>query len=929
VMESGKEEEEEGGQRHVKLMDVVEQWPRVMLAVFAALPLVFSGLGMSRIELNDLQGWNVRNSRSSISFDSFVAALEEVDSVQETHGSAGIAVERSVESDLFFDLYFVSERDMLLHPEDLFFVRDFEREVLESEEMQQICLAQGAVCAPPVSVTAYLPENASDFDVMVFSSSLLPDFQTGRFSLSASSGLADALGPADLEIFYIRARIRLGLPLEGFADENDRPDQQQDLQRESLQQILVDFVIPRRNDAEFVQVFGDFPDITSFFAFRTLASDAIFAGGSMFVVFLCLSLHTSSVFLGGCGLFQILLSFPTTYFFYRVVFGIIHFGTLQTLAIYLLLGIGSDDIFIFYDAFRQSEVILGADSRSLSARLSWSFIRAAGAMFVTSFTTLAAFLIVATSQIINIRVFGIFAGMLVLVNYLLVISVFPCLIIIHEKHVKPFRTCLCCFARCFKCAHSPDTDPLSDRKDLPKIERWFRDKYIPNIMRFRFAIIGVFAILFGVFAFSASRFGPSTRRIEDIFPENHPVTIVNSLKVEEFTFASRAYLSAYIVFGLLPIDRRTASAFNPLERGTVRFEENFDLFANSSQRLLLNLCSNLKNESTLIRSDDEDAVECWIDSFQEDFLQDTNLSIPLFPESTARTELSKWIDIVPEFSSSFFGPVVEGGNLPDPIRFMLVEVVLSTLRSSALNKQLEAYENLENYLEELMLSNSSLGAPLVVSDDFVILNLQETLVRTALIGLFAGIGVGFIAMLAMTRNLRVTSLGILNITVVCVFVLGTMKFVGWDIGFMEAISITALVALSFDFSLHYCIAFVEFELKQVSVLAGVNEKDHFPGDYVTSPDSGEMVPSRKLITRCAYVRIGVSVLFGALTTFSAAIALLLCQIQYLAQFGAFLAMVISFSLLASTVLLPSLLSTLGPDFAFPFKDKSIEVQNTI
>ena len=41
------------------------------------------------------------------------------------------------------------------------------------------------------------------------------------------------------------------------------------------------------------------------------------------------------------------------YFFYRVVLGITHFGTLQTLAVYVILGIGADDIFVLYDAFCQ------------------------------------------------------------------------------------------------------------------------------------------------------------------------------------------------------------------------------------------------------------------------------------------------------------------------------------------------------------------------------------------------------------------------------------------------------------------------------------------------------------------------------------------------------------------------------------------------
>ena len=50
---------------------------------------------------------------------------------------------------------------------------------------------------------------------------------------------------------------------------------------------------------------------------------------------------------------QILISFPSTYFL-SFDFQIEHFGNLQVLAIYVILGIGADDIFVLYDAFMQA-----------------------------------------------------------------------------------------------------------------------------------------------------------------------------------------------------------------------------------------------------------------------------------------------------------------------------------------------------------------------------------------------------------------------------------------------------------------------------------------------------------------------------------------------------------------------------------------------
>ncbi len=69
----------------------------------------------------------------------------------------------------------------------------------------------------------------------------------------------------------------------------------------------------------------------------------------MFVV-LYLCYHTNSAFLGITGILQILMSMPVAIFFYRVILQISFFQTLHSLAIFIILGIGADNIFVFIDA---------------------------------------------------------------------------------------------------------------------------------------------------------------------------------------------------------------------------------------------------------------------------------------------------------------------------------------------------------------------------------------------------------------------------------------------------------------------------------------------------------------------------------------------------------------------------------------------------
>jgi len=88
----------------------------------------------------------------------------------------------------------------------------------------------------------------------------------------------------------------------------------------------------------------------------TLILDAgRYTTASILFVLVYIIYHTGSSFLGCLGMAQIVLTLPSALFFYRIVFRIPFFNQLHILAIYLVLGIGADDIFVFVDAWKQSK----------------------------------------------------------------------------------------------------------------------------------------------------------------------------------------------------------------------------------------------------------------------------------------------------------------------------------------------------------------------------------------------------------------------------------------------------------------------------------------------------------------------------------------------------------------------------------------------
>ena len=120
--------------------------------------------------------------------------------------------------------------------------------------------------------------------------------------------------------------------------------------------------------------------------------------------------------------------------------------TLNQLTIFIVLGIAADDIFVFCDAWRQSEFIpfIAKDEKR---RLAYAFKRSFRAISVTSSTTAVAFLANVASDIRPIRGFGIFAAIIVPVNFLIVILIMPSVQIYHDRTFKKkcsYSKCLCC-----------------------------------------------------------------------------------------------------------------------------------------------------------------------------------------------------------------------------------------------------------------------------------------------------------------------------------------------------------------------------------------------------------------------------------------------------------------------------------------------------
>ena len=120
---------------------------------------------------------------------------------------------------------------------------------------------------------------------------------------------------------------------------------------------------------------------------KQLLSDGILAVFAFFVVFVMIRIHTGSMFISCLAYLEIMSALGVAYFLYMIVLGLPFFPFLNLVGIFIVIGIGADDVFVFVDAWKQAASMMRSGSDQVHKRMAWTLQRAGGAMFVTSTTT--------------------------------------------------------------------------------------------------------------------------------------------------------------------------------------------------------------------------------------------------------------------------------------------------------------------------------------------------------------------------------------------------------------------------------------------------------------------------------------------------------------------------------------------------------------
>mmetsp|Transcript_21686 Transcript_21686/g.76147 ORF Transcript_21686/g.76147 Transcript_21686/m.76147 type:complete len:1073 (-) Transcript_21686:77-3295(-) len=737
---------------------------------------------------------------------------------------------------------------------------------------------------------------------------------------------------------FSRGVFSFGRPLEGYNNRGDRESEQRAKATRWFQDNFRAFLIEKAKDESMDVLYFATPLLEDEFLIIILV-DLSLAVGSMFVVFGWLWFQTQSLTVALAAIAEILLSLPTALFFYRMIFQLKYISGLVAMCLYIVLAIGADDVFVFMDAYRQSLYQDAEVTKSFANRMLWTYRRAAGAMLITSFTTMCAFMATALSPLAEVASFGIFAAITIAMDYVFVITWLPAVVTFWHNHweMKPNCCCPCCHSKgcsglCKKqegnttllhttSRKATDTrngieltvaaagDVESGRDSSPEpmaageeavekrmLERFFEGKFADFIIN-KHSRVGIFVfftlILIPIFIFVAQ--AKEATSPDEFFPSDHPFQRIFSAMNSEFTVSTEDNnLDVQFFWGVSGVNRDGVSALlDPDFKGVVEWDAAFEM-SPAMQEHLVDVCQQAR-EAPFAGRDKENpafgAVSCFVEAWRDWVVAEEGDAAWPVATADAHDSLEHWLDAdISENRPGFtYFAVWEGqvGLLDGEVKFVGMTME-AQLRERGFSTEAELRGHYDNFVAFNDAINAgapaasiqtALGSP----GRWVWMHTQSIYVTSAITGASFGAFLAFFVLLVATGNIIVAFFSMFTIAGILTSVLAIMTMLGWELGNIVSINLTILGGFAVDYVVHLAHSYM-----------------HNTG-------------TREERTRAALRDMGVSVLSGMITSVGASLMLFGTTLQFFSKFGGFLLMTVGCSWVWANFFFLALMATFGPE----------------
>ena len=305
------------------------------------------------------------------------------------------------------------------------------------------------------------------------------------------------------------------------------------------------------------------------------------------------------------------------------------------MTLFVVFGIGADDIFVFDSAWRHARRVCKREAFSSDvaydvARMQHALPHAASTMFATSLTTAAAFFANAVSLVPPIRLFGIFAGLMIVVLYLMVILWLPAVFALHSQF---YHTGGCCAKSrggdegskpLDRAVAAASADAASEEVSLTWLTGFLRYKWVPFLWRASPFLLPGLSLFFGACFVAMLHIQPSSSN-PALLPPTHNHFIASRLTSQLGAVAPMP-LPVDVYWGLTPRDSRGLDPSVDDWDDTSYWEgDAFDWRTPEAQAHMMAVCDQLLSSVTHVRN--FPSLECPLYSWR-DFLTSQGHSFP-------------------------------------------------------------------------------------------------------------------------------------------------------------------------------------------------------------------------------------------------------------------------------------------------------------
>ncbi|CAF0882361.1 unnamed protein product [Adineta steineri] len=588
---------------------------------------------------------------------------------------------------------------------------------------------------------------------------------------------------------------------------------------------------------------------------------------------------------------------------------------------------------------------------------------AAASVFVTSFTTSAAFFTNMITRIAYVQLFGLFMGFCILFNFLMSITMIVSFVIVYEKVCEPLS------ARFGLFNHFPS---IFDKtlSTLTRLSHVIFTVYIPRvIIKFRYILIVIFFIcgIIGlIIVFYHPKLSPPKSRRYQFFQLTHPF--------ERFEYQMRDQFLSYInedkdnvtnpmlifIFGIEDTD--LVHPFYPEDskinqnKQNLIYNQNIDFYDPKVLRWFDTFLKDLNRSDLFINVQQTYSQWLTIGQLLRGFTTSDKKSLissndkEFFVPSTrnqtidAMERLFRLFKGSNQFQSANANDNIRIGFLPDKITKQIRAFLFTVNMNVTFNSysvQNAYYNKLQTYfekcLEKIKLEGGSnehvykqVKHGWFVSPQFLFYDLMREVIRGTYTSLIFSMLFALVVLLLTSGNVLITIYAMTTITFIIADTVAVFVLCGWELNILETIIIIMSVGLSVDFTVHYGVAYIKADWKknQAHIKISLNQLNSHDNNNKKLNEQkslenenmfqiiekkqqyGNLQRFRRI--KNSLIRVGSAVFVAGFTSFLAGLSMAPSKLTSFSQMGFFLMLIMFISWLFATWFFLPLLSFIGP-----------------